>query len=381
MKIAQNDLDSVQHALPRLASLAAINPHVLIVFAAPQWFADAGFFPLLRSTFPDTHLIGCSTAGEIAGKAVLNGGCVVTALHFERAEIGVAHDRVRDLDDSFDAGARLSTKLRGGNPSAVLVFAPGVDINGTALVDGLAAGLEPGVKIMGGLAGDDAAFQKTWTLTDDGVSERAVVAIALPAGVTVGTGSFGGWKPFGPIRKVTRCAGSVLRELDGEPALAVYRRYLGDYSRDLPASGLLFPFEMLDAGQKEEGLIRTILGVDEVTGSLALAGSIDPDGYLRLMRASTDGLVDGAQTAAEMFQDQLAPSSAPGLAILVSCVGRKLVMGGRTEEEVEAVAGSLSAGTFLAGFYSYGEISPANRTTRCKLHNQTMTISYLREET
>ena len=169
-------------------------------------------------------------------------------------------------------------------------------------------------------------------------------------------------------------------ELDGEPALEVYKRYLGEYAKDLPASGLLFPFEMLDAGHRQEGLIRTILGVDEAAGSLALAGAIIPDGYLRLMRASTDALVEGANAAAVASCTGLPPSAVPGLAILVSCVGRKLVMGGRTEEEVETVGEIMGAGTQLAGFYSYGEISPFSVTTDCKLHNQTMTISYLRED-
>jgi hypothetical protein len=197
--------------------------------------------------------------------------------------------------------------------------------------------------------------------------------------LSLGHGSFGGWSPFGPARKVTRCENNVLFELDGEPALGVYKRYLGEHAKDLPASGLLFPFAMLGSDHSEVGLIRTILAVNEVDGSLTLAGDIDPDGYLRLMHASTDALVEGAEAAAQAAKTMF-EGDGHGLALLVSCVGRKLVMGGRVDEEVEAVGDVFGQGAVLAGFYSNGEISPFTGEVACKLHNQTMTITYLSEK-
>jgi hypothetical protein len=192
-------------------------------------------------------------------------------------------------------------------------------------------------------------------------------------------GSFGGWEPFGPARKVTRCDGNVLYELDGEPALGVYKRYLGDHAKGLPASGLLFPFAMLGEDHDAIGLIRTILGVDEASGSLTLAGAIDDGGYLKLMHASTDRLVNGAEAAAKAAEKMHA-ADGDSLAILVSCVGRKLVMGDRVDEEVEAVA---------EGFRQQGDPDrllflwrdqPLHAGGACHLHNQTMTITWMGEK-
>ena len=194
-----------------------------------------------------------------------------------------------------------------------------------------------------------------------------------------GHGSFGGWEAFGPARKVSRCEGNVLYELDDEPALEIYKRYLGEHAKGLPASGLLFPFAMLGQDHDALGLIRTILGVDEASGSLTLAGEINANGYLKLMHASTDKLVDGAEAAAEAAA-AMTGQTQEQLAILVSCVGRKLVMGHRVDEEVEAVADVLGSHAVLTGFYSYGEISPCTPGGPCKLHNQTMTITTLRED-
>jgi hypothetical protein len=169
-----------------------------------------------------------------------------------------------------------------------------------------------------------------------------------------------------------------MHELDGEPALEIYRRYLGEHAAGLPASGLLFPFAVLGEDHREVGLIRTILGIDEATRSLVLAGDIAQGGSVRLMHASTNALIEGAQAAADAAAVMLTERR-PSLALLVSCVGRKLVMGGRVDEEVEAVARVFGQGAAIAGFYSNGEISPFVGAPECRLHNQTMTITCLSE--
>ena len=367
-------------ALPAaLVPLQAVAPQWVLVFGSVSFFSSPEMPAALRAAFPDATLIGCSTAGEISQKGVDDGSCVVTAVHFDKARLIGAATTLADMNDSRAAGVRIGEQLKSPGLKAVMVFGPGVQINGSALVDGISSVIGEGTPLTGGLAGDGGAFQRTWTLGPQGASDNGVVAIGLLGdGLQFCHGSFGGWEPFGPARKVTRCEGNVLFELDGAPALEVYKRYLGDYAKDLPASGLLFPFAMLGENHDEIGLIRTILGVSEADGSLTLAGEIDPDGYLKLMHASTDGLVSGAESAAEAA-GTMHKGDGNGLAVLVSCVGRKLVMGERVDEEVEAVGDVFGKGAMLTGFYSYGEISPFAPGVSCKLHNQTMTITFLSE--
>ena len=283
------------------------------------------------------------------------------------------------MEDSFDAGSRIGAQLASPGLKAIIVFAPGIAINGSALVDGIVQRVGATVPITGGLAGDGGAFARTWTLRSEGASSNEIVAIGLHGdALEFAHGSFGGWKPFGPARRVTRCNGNVVYEIDDEPALAVYQRFLGDHARDLPASGLLFPFAIVDAMGNEIGPIRTILGVDRDAGSLTLAGAINAGSYVKLMHADTDRLVGGATTAAEVARQER-PVPGASLAVLVSCIGRKLVMGKRVGEEVAAVSRVLGQLSTLTGFYSYGEISPRLPNNVCGLHNQTMTISWLGE--
>ncbi len=380
MQVKQHTFKSVAIESAVLAPLAAINPQWVTVFGSVSYFTDTGFMDALRAVFPAAVVLGCSTAGEISNDGVGDGSCVVTAANMGKAVLRAADTTLVGMDDSMAAGVRIGDALMDADLRAVIVFGPGVAINGSALVEGIASRVGRKIPITGGLAGDGGAFARTLTLGASGVSDNGIVAVGLYGdSVNFAHGSFGGWEPFGPARKVTRCAGNVLFELDGEPALEVYKRYLGDHAKGLPASGLLFPFAMLGEDHDAIGLIRTILGVDEATGSLTLAGAIDPNGYLKLMHASTDGLVDGAEAAAEAAREMHA-AEGDSLAILVSCVGRKLVMGDRVDEEVEAVGDVFGSKATLTGFYSYGEISPFAPGSSCQLHNQTMTITWIGEK-
>lgn len=357
------------------AEVVAEDAQLGLVFADPRAFADGSVGRRLQAAAPTTRWLGCSTSGEISSDGSDDAGIQLTLLHFDEPEFVLAATDVVDAAHSFEAGVGLAKQL--GTPHTVLVFAPGTRINGSALLQGIRSQL-PLARVTGGLAGDGANFRQTYTLLDGCVYTQHVVAVGFSGSrLRVGYGSYGGWKPFGPARKVTRVQDNVLFELDGESALDVYKRYLGEHAASLPASGLLFPLSVLDERLQEVGLIRTILAVDEAAGTLVLAGDVPAGGYVKLMHASTDSLVQGAVTAAEAARIE---GNSSGLVLLVSCVGRKLVMGGRTDEEVDAVIDTLGAEHVYAGFHSYGEISPGASEVGCQLYNQTMAVSFFRED-
>jgi len=354
-----------------------VGADLVLAFGSTELLRDARRTQELASAYPGASVVACSTAGEILGLEVTDDTVTATAVAFEHTRVQAREVHIgAGPSESASVGARLGKSLDPDGLRHVLVFSDGQHVNGSALVEGLTANLPAGVAVTGGLAGDGARFAHTLVgLGRPG--EGNVIGVGLYGDrLRVGYGSMGGWDPFGPERLVTRSKGNVVYELDHQPALALYKKYIGDHAAGLPAAGLLFPLSLRSANGRE--LVRTILSVDEAAQSMTFAGDLPEGSYARLMKANFDRLVDGAQGAARASREAMAGST-PELALLISCVGRKLVLGQRTEDEVEAVCEMLGGGPAVTGFYSYGELCPSAPGAGCELHNQTMTITTLSE--
>ncbi len=353
-------------------------PQLVLFFAASDAMRDRDAVEALAAAWPGAHVLGCTTSGEICGTEVGDGTMVATAIHFEHSRVHTVYGRIDTAAVSAAAGKRLAGELPHEGLVHVMVLAEGLNVNGSELAAGLRAGLPPTVAVTGGLAGDGADFKHTSVYLDGQADDGGVALVGFYGErLRVGYGSLGGWDSFGPERVVTRSEGNELFELDGASALDLYKDYLGDHAAGLPASGLLFPLSLRGEGT-DPGLVRTILAINEEAKSLVFAGDIPEGRYARLMKANVDRLIDGAHGAASASYEALG-SSPPELAILISCVGRKLVLRQRVEEEPESVRDVLGPGAVLSGFYSYGEIAPFANSVKCELHNQTMTITTLTE--
>ncbi len=364
------------------------SAQLVLVFGSTPILRNALLFDDLKTWYPRAHIVGCSTAGEIFRTRVMDDSLAVTALSFEQTQIKAARVTLNSTDNSFQAGASLARAFplslndqcgKAEKLSHVLVFSDGLKISGSDLVRGLTTHLPEGVTVTGGMAGDGPRFGETLVFCDSTPESNSVVGFGLYGSrLKIGFGSLGGWDSFGPERLVTRSKGNVLYELDGQSALGLYKKYLGEHARGLPATGLLFPLS-LRAKDGKTAVVRAILSIDEKDQSVTFAGDIPEGSYARLMKANFDRLIDGAIGAARTCHQAIGFGNAD-LAILISCIGRKLVLKQRIEEEVESVRNVLGERTALAGFYSYGEISPFTPGARCELHNQTMTITTFSEQ-
>lgn len=358
--------------------LADAVRHMVFVFGGSALLKENKLVGDLRDHFSEATIVGCSTSGEIAGDEVVDNSMVATAVSFDHTQLRMASVKITDPSSSYAVGQELGRELNDPSLRHVFVLSDGLNVNGSDLARGLASGVAEGVSITGGLSGDGTDFAETWVISSDTAGSQVVAAVGLYGDrLRVGYASMGGWQPFGPVRSITRAEGNVLYELDGRSALDLYKTYLGDHADQLPASGLLFPI-VVTQEQGGEGVVRTVLSVNEQDRSMTFAGDIPQGGTAQLMKTNVDDLVDGATAAAETSLAAFGDSR-PNLALLVSCVGRKLVMKQRIEEEVEAIRDVFGMDTTIAGFYSYGELCPFSQGEECRLHNQTMTITALAE--
>ena len=379
MKIEQIQWTVAKGWLPTPPGRQEVSAQLVLLFGSRGLLGDDKLVSEVRVAYPMAHILGCSTAGEIYGTSVFDDSLVVTAVEFARTKLQVESVTIGEVQDSGLAGEKLVQGLSKENLVHVFVLSAGLGFNGSELVKGLVRHLPEGVSVTGGLAGDGAAFKETLVLAGKQRAHDAIVAIGFYGNsLKIGYGSLGGWDTFGPDRMITRSKANILYELDGKSALELYKQYLGEHAKGLPATGLLFPLSVR-SNAHDTGVVRTILSVNEEDQSMTFAGDMPEGAYARLMKANFDRLIDGAVGAAKTSCEALG-SDPPDLAILISCVGRKMVLQQRIEEEVEGVREVMGERAVLTGFYSYGEISPFRSQARCELHNQTMTITTFREE-
>lgn len=342
-------------------------------------FADNGFFHTeacytqLQQMFPQAHIVGCSSSGNVLGVEISDGDIVATVIKLEHSKILLTSVDIEPGKSVREMGMRLLVKLCDPGLRHVIVLSDGLLVNGSELAKGLN---QAGVSITGGLAGDGERFEKTWVMADAPARTGCIAALGFYGDITIRSGCFAGCGEFGAERIITRSEGNVVYEIDGEPALGLYKRYLGEQAKELPASGWRFPLS-IQASKTEPALIRTLLAVDEEARSLIFADDV-PQGYLcKLMRTNLDNLIDSAGLAAEAAQP--ASHGGAGLCLLVSGLGRRLVMGQMTEDELDIVQEKLGTQTFITGFYSYGELAPISDVMQCQLHNQTITLTTIYE--
>ncbi len=334
-------------------------------------------YELLRHRYPKATILLGSSAGEIYGTNVYEDSLSLLALSFDYTRLRPRAVLIEDFASSYHAGAALVDGLLVDDLQHIFILSDGGLVNGSELVKGMHSVIPARISITGGLAGDGSAFDYTLVGLNEAPREGRIAAVALYGDrLRVTHGSFGGWESFGMERTVTKSVSNELFEIDGKNALAMYKEYLGKYAGGLPGSALLFPLSI----QLEDGrqLVRTILGINEETSSMIFAGDIPEASKVKFMMANTDRLMDAASTAAESALSDFAEIR-PEVAILISCVGRKLVLGARVDEELEAVRDVFGPDTLLMGYYSYGEISPFGEGGACTLHNQTMTITCMQE--
>jgi hypothetical protein len=352
---------------------------LVLVFGNRFLLEDKNVITDIRNQFPYEHIVFGSTSGEISNCSVTDDSISVIAIEFEKSTFVIKNGNILDYNKKAKLlGEALFNEMPKENLKHLFVVSEGSFVNGSSLIEGLEKGMKTNISITGGMCGDDARFEKTLASYKENPKEGEVVLIGFYGDtLDISFASFGGWTPFGPERKITLSKGNILFEIDGKPALDLYKYYLGDKASELPQAALLYPLNVIPEG-KIEAVVRTILSINEENNSMVLAGDVPVNAKVQLMMASIDSIASGAQHAAEIAnEDRKNPAE---LALIVSCVGRKLVMNQRVEEEIEQVQEVIGKSTAIAGFYSYGEIAPFNgKNTSCELHNQTMTLTLISE--
>lgn len=355
-----------------------LNNPLVLVFGNRFLLEAEGLYQEIKTMFPNGHIVFGSSSADITAHYVDDNCITITAIEFEKTSFIIKTSNVLHTNfDSFKTGNDLIKKLPTQGLKYVFIISEGSFINGSELTNGMNTATKNNILITGGLCGDGSRFEKTVASYNEKPKPGEIIAIGFYGEALEVTFSiYGGWTPFGPERIVTKSDSNILYELDNKPALDLYKKYLGEKSKDLPGSALLYPLNVKSENEKQS-YVRTILNINEADNAMILAGDIPKNSKVQLMMTNVDNIAHASERAAK--QALALRKNKPQLALLVSCIGRKLVLDQRVEEEVEEVLAVIGNETIIAGFYSYGEIAPFHGETNCQLHNQTMTITLISE--
>ncbi|MDD2895270.1 MAG: FIST C-terminal domain-containing protein [Aliarcobacter sp.] len=350
--------------------------NIVFLFGDTDIIKDEKRYLELVQLFPTAKIVGCSSSGNVLNSQVSKYPLVATAISFESSWVEISSINFNEGDDIEKLSESLINNLPKEKLKHIFLMSDGLLINGSELTRGINK-VNKFTTVTGGMAGDGARFLETYVIANNVPAKKTIVAVGFYGELlSIQSGCFAGWSEFGSQRTITKSSGNILYEIDGQPALDLYKKYLGEYASQLPNSGLRYPLNIKENDDSHE-IIRTLLSINEEDKSITFAGDVPTGFKARLMKPDIDELINGAGKAAEVINKV---NDKTALGLIVSCVGRKIVMNQLIDDELEIIQETLGDNVHLIGFYSYGEIAPfQDNLLTCELHNQTMTLTTIYE--
>lgn len=364
----------------RTKSVQSCDANLVLYFGSHEHLVDGQRHAELSLLFPAAVILGCSGGSVLDSRVSPDVTVAAVAVSFQHARVSLASVELETHTTAENCGRALVRQLDATDLAGIFVLGDGTLLNGSALLRGMRDVVRPGIPVSGGLAGDDARFEETLVAANAPPRPGIVAALGFYGeGVQLTSGVGGGWTVFGPHRTISRSQGNVLLELDGEPALDLYRRYLGEEAEGLPGTALLFPLRIFHPDRPDHDVVRTVLAIDETTESMTFAGDVPQGWVAQLMRSTVSRLTAAAATATRDAVHACRHGDLPGLAIVVNCIGRRLAMGGRYADETADVLEQLPPAVAQLGFYSHGEMAAHPSSHTLELHNQTLVVTLVTE--
>jgi hypothetical protein len=382
-----NNSDAVKagaEACKKALSQAGNKADLIIVFSSVA-YGQEKMLKGVRSVSKEIPLAGCSDSGEITGEGPASKHVAVAALNSDTINftIGVGEGTDKDSHKAGVMAAKEVKKKAKGNTSLFMMLLDGLAENGAAAVRGVQEVFGKNFPIMGGSAGDDFLFKKTYEYYNNQVLTNAAIGIGLSGKFSFGVGVRHGWEPIGLPMKVTKAKGAKLIEVNNRPALSVYEDYFGKKVEELikePIARMAYTYPL---GMSVEGspelLIRDVVIANE-KGEITCAAEIPEGSEIRLMLGDPDKATQAAKDAAEGALTQL-KGTKPKVIFVFDCMARNKLLGERTGEEIAAIQNVLGKGVPLIGFYTYGEQAPLGGVLGAEcfsvFHNETMALMVL----
>lgn len=353
---------------------AGANPDLLMVFAS-RVYNHTVILDRIRKEFPDTPMLGCTTAGEIYSNGPDEESVALLAMSGLHAEVAVGGTLSRD---SYGAGKILAQEFSSAPGDLIFILSDGLAGDGAAVLQGVRDHLAVKLPLIGAAAADDGQFRNTLQFCGTRVLSDTLVAAKVRGEFHFGVGVRHGWEPVGLPVRVTRSRGNRLCEINDLPAIQLYDEYFGEYCqrmRNEPMARLAVYYPLgLPVPESDEFLLRAPIAVEK-DGSIKFTAELPTGADVRLMIGNVESAMRAARIAAMEALSQMRGRT-PKLAILFDGMARRRVFGLRAGQEIKLVRDIIGPEVPVVGFYAYGEIAPLEGTdpSASCFHNETLVI-------
>lgn len=367
-----------------LEHLAPAPNVALIVFASVAMDQDKLMEAVAKSA-PSASIVGCSTAGEMSSDGLSAEKSVVI--------MGIASDTAQFLSsvghhvlwNPKEAGAQAAGDIQyrsHGYANAAILFFDVITGNGEDILRGAIERCGEEFPLYGAAAGDDLLFFETYQYEGGKAYTGSVVALGLLGEVSVGYGRAHGFLPIGPGRIVTRSEGTTLYEVDGMPAVDVYKEYFGDdylsQLREGLLSGVAVTYPLGVTTENEYGyILRNPIFVDG-KGAMTFTANIPVGAEVRLMLSGKEEALASAERAATDALQALAGKKPKG-AIVLGSIARKRLLGPDADEEVRTIQRVIGRDVPIVGFYGYAEVGGTVTHGMLPFHNSSVSVLLIAE--
>ncbi len=364
-------------AAEMLSELGSVPEQVLLFVSSRLDPTEvlAGFTSRLPA---NVQIAGCSSFAEINSEEGLDQSVTamgITGLSCTTLKVDSM------MPDSRQAGRSIGAQAKELEASLLITFPDGMQGNTAEYIRGIQDILGAEFPIVGGVAAEHLAFQRTNEFYNREVLTGGAVAVAIRGAVTLGTSARSGFQPVGGLRTITKVEGQhLILELDGQPALRIYKDFLGDTPANPQMVGIQFPlllvFDVAGSHMTSDDrvhVVRVVRSLDEEKGGLLLGGEVAVGMQVHLTRTVKDDLLRGAVEAVEEACKKV---PRPDVAFIFGCAGRKLLLGPHYQQEMAGAFARLGREVPKVGFYTYGELSPVHNVTI--YHDETFTIALVK---
>jgi hypothetical protein len=354
------------------AALGGEKPQAALLLASHELDVE-DFLSVVTTAHPDMHLVGCTTLAPMSSAAdYVEGSTTLTMFASDVLDftVGLGTDVVADARSAARQAVENASRGTGKQP-ALLIVTPTVEqCDPTAITVEIGEVLGPTVPVIGGGAVPDFPIIMPWLggiqFYGNQVLTNSLPVLLISGPLNVSIGVAHGWSPVGRAAVVTRSDDNTVHEIDGEPILDFYSRYLGIGTEPAVAN----PLAILDevTGQY---YLRAPLAYDESDGSATFFGSVPQGAKVRLTMATTEEILGGTEDSVAEAMAGFPEQATPEAALIASCAVRSMLLGTRTSGEIERIRAALSPDLPVSGFYAFGEIAPLGLDSTPRFHNET----------